>query len=322
MLVVGAGVIGLSSAARLLQAGHDVEVWAARLPPHTTSNVAAAFWFPYAAAPRARVLDWAARSLREFRALASDPATGVHMHEAIDLDRSPREGDPWWADAVDDVRRARPAELPPGFVDGHVFVAPVIDMRVYLPWLLDRVVAAGGRVVTRRLGALAEATASHDRVVCCTGLGARELVGDPTLFPIRGQLVHVADPGLSRVVLDEAGPDGVAYVVPRGDDVVLGGTAQADDDDERARPEDAADVLARCERLVPGIAAAPRLADVVGLRPGRATVRLETEHHGSAVVVHNYGHGGAGVTLSWGCADEVVARLAHLGPADRPAAGG
>jgi D-amino-acid oxidase len=309
MIVVGGGVCGLTCAVSLRRAGHDVTVWAARLPPHTTSNVAAAFWFPYAAAPRKRVLRWAKESYAAFVELVSDPETGVSLVDAIDLDRQPRPSPPWWADAVPDVRRARPDELPAGFVDGHAFAAPIIDTRTYLPWLLRQLAASGVTVLERRIADLSEATAAARVVVNCTGLGAAALGPDPELYPIRGQLVHVANPGVSRVSLDESGPDGIAYVVPRGDDCVLGGTAQAHDDDLRARPDDAAEILERCADLDARLRDATRLADVVGLRPGRSTIRLESERRGDATVVHDYGHGGAGVTLSWGCAAEVVAQV-------------
>src|SRR5688572_21626040 len=257
--------------------------------------------------PRDRVIGWARASWHRFRELASDPATGVRMSTVLDLSRTPGVR-PWWADAVPSVRPADPDELPPGFAAGWAFDAPVIDTRRYLPWLLDQVNALGGRISNRDVVTLDEALAEDDVVVNCTGLGARSLTGDDRLYPIRGQLVHVRDPGLARVLVDEEGPDGIAYAVPRGDDCVLGGVAQPGDDDLRARPEEAEGILARCGALDARLRDATRLADAVGLRPGRETVRLEAERRaGGKTIVHDYGHGGAGVTLSWGCAMEVVA---------------
>jgi D-amino-acid oxidase len=74
------------------------------------------------------------------------------------------------------------------------------------------------------------------------------------------------------------------------------------------REEDEEDILKKCESLWPELDRANIVGRAVGLRPSRTEIRLEKEHVGDKVVVHNYGHGGAGVTLSWGCADE-VARL-------------
>ena len=57
---------------------------------------------------------------------------------------------------------------------------------------------------------------------------------------------------------------------------------------------------------MPLLAGVRVLGGAVGLRPARPAVRLEAEPHDRGVVVHCYGHGGAGVTLAWGCAEEVV----------------
>lgn len=305
MIVVGAGVSGLTCAHVLSRAGHRVRVWARHLTPRTTSSVAAAFWYPYAVHPRARVLGWAEHSYAQFALLAQDPATGVHMRSVIEVARGP-SGRPWWADAVPGLRPATKSELPAGCDAGHAFEAPVIDTRTYLPWLQAQVEALGVSIEARDVRRLDDALVADSIVIDCAGLGARELAGDANLHPIRGQLVHVPNHGLSHVIVDEDGPDGPAYAVPRGDDIVLGGTLQPHDDDVRPRPEESAAILQRCASLSPAIAGARPIADAVGLRPGRHEVRLEAESRGRATVIHDYGHGGAGITLSWGCAAEVA----------------
>ncbi len=309
-LVVGCGVSGLTCAVRLLMTGRPVTIVARELPPETTSDVAAAFWYPYRAYPPDRVTEWAHLSLQCFRRFAADPETGITVRPAIEVFREPAP-DPWWGSAVPDWRRARPDELPPGYVDGYRFEAPVIDTRRYLPWLMDRVEKLGGAIERRELAGLDEALAERDVVVNCSGLGARDLAGDTELVPIRGQVVRVRDPGLEMVEIDHdpAGP--ASYVIPRGDDCVLGGTADAGREDTEIDPATAADILARCRRLQPRLEGALPRGGAAGLRPGRAEVRLEAERPAPGkLVVHNYGHGGAGVTLSWGCAEEVTAHLA------------
>ncbi len=306
IVVLGCGVAGLTCAAALREAGLPVEIWAARVPPHTTSNVAAAFWYPYRSSPTGAAVRWCIDSYQRFAAIARDPRAGVTMRRARQLSRGV-QARPWWADAVPTVRQATADELPEGFTFGWIFDAPVIDTRVYLPWLVQRVRDAGVAIHTRRVTSLAEPLAHADVVVNCTGLGARELCRDPEMFPIRGQLAHVAAVGLEDVLLDELDGDGIAYVVPRGDDMVLGGTATEGDEGLDPRPADADGILERCRRLHPALADARRLADVVGLRPGRTTVRLECETTPDGKrIVHDYGHGGSGFTLSWGCALEVV----------------
>lgn len=312
IIVVGAGVAGLSCAATLLEAGHEVEIWTRQRPPHTTSNVAAAFWYPYRAFPEDLVTRWSAASYRRFLELAEQPDTGVSLRRAYDLARRPLPR-PWWADAVPTLRQATAPELPPGFTFGWVFEAPVIDTRRYLPWLMDLVESQGCRIVRRTVQHLDEVFERADTVIHCAGLGARELAHDPEVHPIRGQLLHIANPGLQDVVLDEHDDGSIAYVVPRGDDCVLGGTAEVGDDDLHPRPDDARRIREGCSALVPRVAEAPALADTVGLRPGRSTVRLEAiELSEGRLLVHDYGHGGAGVTLSWGCAEDVTALVAEL----------
>jgi len=304
IVVVGCGVSGLSCAILLAEAGHPVEIWARARPPRTTSNVAAAFWYPYHAFPRERVVEWAKVSYRRFRALAEQPDTGIRMHGLLDLYREPIER-PWWAEAVPEHTRLGPDELPAGFADGFAFRSPVVDTRHYLPHLLERFAKAGGTIVERTLRTLDEAFERASLVFHCAGLGARGLGPDPEVFPIRGQLVHVDNPGIDQILLDEHG-ENLAYVVPRGDHCVLGGTAAPHVDDLAARPAETEGIVQRCAALDPRLVAAQPRAEVVGLRPGRTSVRVELERRAGGVVVHDYGHGGAGVTLSWGCAEEAV----------------
>jgi D-amino-acid oxidase len=307
-IVVGAGVSGLTSAVRLLEAGFDVRIIARQRTPHTTSDVAAAVWYPFRCGPRDRSLDWSRRSFREFRALASNPRTGVTMVPGIELHEQDAGHDPWWRGAVDDVRPADPRELPPAFAAGHVFTAPVIAMPAYLGWLESRVAALAGSIETRSVSRLDELFPEAGVVVNCTGLDARHLVEDGDLHPIRGQIVRVA-PGHVDRFLQVGGPQSpVTYVIPRPDCTVLGGTADEGVFDMNVDADTAEAIVARCVALAPDLAKAPILSHAVGLRPGRSEVRLTTENHPGGVLVHNYGHGGGGVTLSWGCADEVARR--------------
>jgi D-amino-acid oxidase len=314
IVVIGCGVSGLSCGVRLLEAGFDVQIWARELPPHTTSNVAAAIWYPYRAYPEHLVLGWSATTFAEFTRLAHVPGAGVAMRAGIELFPWPA-ADPWWRDAVPGFRHATGAELPDGYQDGYVFAAPVIEMPVYLNYLIGRFERLGGSIQTRALRSPAEAFAGCDVAVNCSGLGARELVGDGAMLPIRGQVVRVAQVGLERFVLDDHGPGGVTYIVPRSEDCILGGTADEGDERLEADAATAEAIVARCVALEPRLRGAAILEHKVGLRPGRPAVRLEAERWAPGkLLVHNYGHGGAGVTLSWGCASEVLRILERVRP--------
>jgi len=316
--VLGAGISGLTTALRLLEAGWDVQVVSADPPESTTSALAAAIWFPTHVGPPDRVNVWGRTTYDTFAAQAfSAHVPGVVMRDSLVLGRAPL-GEPAWVASVGPVSPAAPGDLPPGYSHGLRFVVPLVEMPVYLPWLADQADHAGVRFVTRRVGSLDEllddgvdGAEVPDAVVNCSGLAARSLVGDLSVYPVRGQIVRVSNPGLSVSVRDEHHPEGRAYVHPRATDCILGGTLDEHEWSTEVDPAVAESILRRCTDIVPALTEATVLEHVVGLRPGRPTVRLEedTSYGGRARVVHNYGHGGAGVTLSWGCADEVAALL-------------
>jgi D-amino-acid oxidase len=315
-IVIGAGVIGLSSGVALLEAGlGPVVIWARELPPHTTSDVAAAIWYPYRADPPERVLHWSKATFHELVALSRLEETGVRLCEGLELFRAPAP-DPWWREAVPRLRRTESRELPPGYSDGYRLTVPVLEMPVYLPWLRQRFESLGGRIEQRDVERLAEALAEADTVVLCAGLGARELARDKEVYPVRGQVLRVLRPAdLDRFLIDEHDPAGVTYIIPRTHDCVLGGTAEQDDESLKADEAAAVAIRERCVALEPRLKHADLLAVAVGVRPCRSSVRLEAERPGEGkLLVHNYGHGGAGVTLSWGCAREVagLVRAARL----------
>ena len=314
--MIGCGVSGLTTGIALQRAGHSVRIWARALPPETTSNVAAAVWYPYKAYPAERVMAWGAVAYREFLSLAGQADTGVIRSDVFDLRRGPAP-DPEWKDTVDGFRHARADEMPAGFAVGFVFTAPVIDTSIYLEYLVRTLRAEGGHIEQREVRDMAEALGESRVVVNCAGLGARELVGDKEFHPLRGQVVRVRHTGARRVLLDDDDGGEVTYIVPRISDMILGGTD--DEGNESAAPDPAVtrDILRRCARLDPalaGLTEADILGVAVGIRPVRSAVRLEAEPAGAGRwLVHNYGHGGAGVTLSWGCAAEVARLVDRLG---------
>ena len=300
VIVVGAGVVGLSCAVRLLEAGHQVDVVARDLPLETTSSVAAALWGPYRAYPFERVSAWSRAGYTEFESLSGVERSGVRLVEGTELYRA-RMPDPWWSDAVPSLARVTDPVAP--YVDGWTYVAPVIEMPMYLRWLTSRVDELGGTLTRMALSALPDAA---EVVVNATGLGARRMADDATMMPVRGQVVYVEQVGLDRWSLDPAADGGPLYVVPRSHDIVVGGTDDEGEWDRRPDPEVARWLLERAVALVPALTRAKVLGHRVGLRPARPEVRLEAEETEGRTVVHCYGHGGAGVTLAWGCADEVA----------------
>ncbi|MFR9729926.1 FAD-dependent oxidoreductase [Saccharopolyspora sp. MS10] len=310
VLVIGAGVIGLSTAVTLAESGVPVRVRTDQRPAETTSAVAGAMWGPALLRPAERVRRWVADSYPRLVALAADESTGVHlaagrMAARVDLgDQVPPE-----ALLLPDLRPCTPGELPEGFRSGYRATAPLIDMPRYLEHLTGRFLAAGGELLLSPVSSLAEAVEEASRIVDCTGVGARELVGDPGVRPVRGQHVIVRNPGLDEYFVEVGGAEEFTAWFPHGDRVVLGGVAVEHDWSRVPDRATGAAILRRCAQAEPRLAGAEVLGQQVGLRPGREAVRLEVERIGGATVVHNYGHSGAGVALSWGCAAEAAELL-------------
>ncbi|MFD3436593.1 FAD-dependent oxidoreductase [Streptomyces sp. NPDC058685] len=310
VVVVGSGVIGLTTAVVLAESGRRVRLWTRDAAEVTTSAVAGALWWPYRIEPAERVGGWATATLRVYRELAGRPEeTGVRLVAGVLADQAVARLGSWSAE-VDELRAAKPDELPPGHREGVRARLPLIDMPAHLNWLRRRFESAGGAVEVRDVRSLAEAAAVGRLVVNCTGLGARELVPDAGIEPVRGQLVLVENPGIDEwFVLAEGGSAESTYYFPQPGRLVLGGTAEDGDWRTEPDPATAEAIVARCARFRPEIAKARILGHRVGLRPARAAgVRIEAERlPGGGAVVHNYGHGGAGVTVAWGCAEAAAA---------------
>ncbi|ELR18976.1 Damino acid oxidase [Acanthamoeba castellanii str. Neff] len=231
--------------------------------------------------------------------------------------------DPYWKEIMPSYRRLNPNELPAEYADGFVVDALVVEV----PQLLAQL---------REVHDLREAFHEFDVVINCTGIGSRWLCNDPHVYPLRGQILRVRQVGCDRTVSDEEGPNCLGYFISRQNDIILGGTAikgigsltiVVGDDwstnvDERTTEE----ILRKVENLSVGKLQKKDLEVLevlVGLRPARTEVRLEKEEfsHGAAkkTVIHNYGHGGSGFTVAWGCAEEVVSLVqSALLPDARP----
>lgn len=297
VLVVGAGVSGLTTAVCLAEAGLKVKIQTQGTGESTTSFAAGATWSLHLIESSERARTWSFETLGVLRELAGRPATGILLRPGVEAGSE----QPAWHDRLDGFRRLDHDQVPGGLAAGWHLVAPVVEMPVYLGYLRGRAEASGVQIEIRRLASLDEAAAPV--VVNCTGIGARSLVGDSGLIPVRGQIVVVQNPGITEFLVVHADP--LTYIFPHQDTVVLGGTVQPGNDDTAPDPDTARAIVERCAHFEPRLADARVIAHRVGLRPTRSTVRLEQEGR----VIHNYGHGGAGITLSWGCARQVTSMV-------------
>jgi D-amino-acid oxidase len=321
--VVGAGVSGLTTAVCLAEAGLRVTIRCAQPPLETTSAVAGAIWAPHLVESSERATRWGSETMTVLAELAADPATGVRIADGVvavrDIltDSAAGPAQPDWLSGLMGLRACGSADLPPPFTSGWRFTAPLVNMPVYLSYLQGRFENAGGHMESATVTSLPDAArgCGARAVVNCTGAAARDLVPDPAVTPVRGQAVIAENPGLSEFFIglpDESSE--LVYVFPHGDTVILGGTAVAGDWNTEPYPAVAERIVRDCVAVEPRLRDARILGHRVGLRPVRPLVRLEAEPSGGGqtpdrpLVIHNYGHGGAGITLSWGCARE-AARL-------------
>jgi D-amino-acid oxidase len=306
--IIGAGVSGLTCGVVFAEQGCRTTVFAKDIGQQTTSSVAAAVWFPYHVEPAERVIPLALDTYQVLLDLARFPESGVSIIESRQFLRTGEIEIPDWA--VPLGASVIPSEVegsPESFTSGFSLPVPLMDTTIYLDYLAARFLKAGGEINANiHFEKLEDVDREFALVINCAGIGARELVRDADLEPHRGQVAIVPRiEGLSCAVVCDDAP--LMYAIPRATDCVFGGTNDFSDN-LSADPETTDRIVAECSRVL-NIERPHVISERVGLRPFRKSgVRLEREQlHDGRTVIHNYGHGGAGFTLSWGCAHKALA---------------
>ena len=302
--IIGAGVSGLTCGVFFAEGGFRTAIFAEQIGQQTTSGAAAALWFPYDAEPADKVIPWALATYKVLVDLTKDPRSGVSMIELRQYYRTGEIEIPDWAKPF--VISTEVEKSLTVFSSGFALRVPLMDTTIYLDYLASRFQKAGGAINTNvRFEKLEDVDPKFDLVINCAGIGARELVRDVDLEPHRGQVAIVSkiDKMKCAIVCDD---DPLMYAIPRTNDCVFGGTNDVSDD-LAANPATTTAIVDECSRVLE--IEKPRVVrERVGLRPFRKSgVRLEKEKlRDGRTVIHNYGHGGSGFTLSWGCAENVV----------------
>lgn len=190
------------------------------------------------------------------------------------------------------------------YLSGNHFVTFCCEPTKFLPYLMKRFLNVGGRFDRRKVLSLDEFD-DYDLIINCSGLGSKEFTKDTQLRSIRGQVARVNAPWVYEAVLHE--DDDGNYIIPNTNSIILGGTHQEEDYNLKVSATDSTFIFNGCKKLLPSLKNAGVLNEKVGLRPGRSEVNLRLEERqGKPPVIHNVGHGGCGVTLCWGCGDEVL----------------
>ena len=304
--IIGCGVSGLTVGIVLLKQGYAVEIITEKLPEQTTSAIAAAIWLPYEIKPIELANKLSTISYLKFQELAKQPDSGISIIAAKMLLQ--HEADAWWKEAIpkEFVRKLLPSELSAASTCGYMVQTPLIETPLYLNYLLKTFHTLGGQILMEKIQDISSLSTEKEILINCTGLGSRALLNDESMYAIQGQIVQLQASDKVPCVLAEytygAKGEELAYVVPRKDCVILGGTLVKYAEDLSPIDSVTKGIVERCQELVKEIKGLSVKNVVVGLRPGRQTLRLERIGN----LIHNYGHGGGGFTVSWGCALEVL----------------
>ncbi|KAG7100037.1 hypothetical protein E1B28_001823 [Marasmius oreades] len=368
ILVVGGGVIGLTTSWALLDRGYRVTVLAKEWASYgkeqrIASQIAGALW-EYPPAVCGQHTDkislqhskkWCMAAYHIWNAVASDEelskAAGVRMMPSAFYFPNPVDSDDFQREKMNEIaasgvvgfrrgqeliekRRIDPEH---GGVDAYEIMAPVIDTDKAMGWLMELVKAKGAKMITETIHGdlLRQEQQLRERfrveaIINCTGIAGAETAADKSCYPIRGGLIRVINDGKDfpkveaalTISADVATHSEIVFIVPRNDNILLmGGFTEPHnwsldltlDSPVMQR------MKARCEAFLPELKNArldPDYPMAQGLRPFRGSnIRVERElrtlssSSRPSRIVHSYGHGGAGWSLSFGCAGDVLRLL-------------
>ncbi|CAL1278211.1 unnamed protein product [Larinioides sclopetarius] len=320
--IIGGGVIGLTTAVVIAENVKDVQVTviSEKWSPNTTGDGSAGFWAPYLLGdvPEKTLREWCEKSLEIFREIChSNMAVecGVGLLPVYYIFSEPPVNDPVFNDLFLDCRPMTEKELsvfPSKYRYGLSITSFFAECTKFLPVLMKRIQRNGGIFIEKKVNSFSELAGNYDIIINCTGVEARNLVPDPEVRPVRGQVIKVHAPWIKHCVV----VDNDYYIIPNSEETVLGGTKQEDNWNVEPDPEDRRRIWEKCTEVLPCLKKAKILRDWVGLRPYRLVPRIERESlntkKGKLEVIHNYGHGGSGITLSWGCAYQVLGILREV----------
>lgn len=192
-------------------------------------------------------------------------------------------------------------ELKAAFCLGNEVEVPLIESHIFLPWLINYLISRGVSLIEQEVKDFSELSGKYQWIINCSGLGARLLCKDESIYPVRGKVAMIAAQQNMPIVLDNEQP---FYIVPRQDVTIIGGTYEEEVWEIKTEPYIIKGLYQEAASLFPHLEQSPLIGSWSGLRPFRKEIRIEKEPGKN--IIHTYGHGGSGFTLTGGCAEEVV----------------
>lgn len=307
--IIGAGISALSTAWKLQESGYSAHLFAQEFSPDITSNRAAAFWFPYHIRHDQRGINWCRISYQYYRQFEQEPATGVKMMPLLKMVPRLVDEDKSWLQFMPEgsVTVLLNEALPASIAAGYSAQVPLIETQLFMPWLMETLKERGIQFFRQTIASIDELNATYPVVINCSGLGSRILCKDNELIPVRGQVALLEPVQGYPIYLEN---ERALYVVPRQDATIVGGTYEMGVAEAVTQPDEIELILAKARTALPGLAHLKTIGNWAGLRPFRESVRLEQET--GKKIIHNYGHGGSGFTLAFGCGTEAAERAIAL----------
>jgi len=246
--VVGGGIMGLTTARLLQDAGWNVTIYTRNVARHATSNVGAGQWGPtsvfeegVASKAFEAQYKFAARIAHHaFQNLGGNSAYGISFAENYHLGDEPNEESYYFRELPElftSVAHLEPHEHPFPFPYVKRVVTMLVQPATFLRRVRDDFYLAGGKIKVRYFKSPSEVLSLKEPVIFnCTGLGAKALFGDDDLMPIKGQLVFLQpDPAIDYLTI--GGGTDVTYMFPRKGEILLGGSYQKGDWTQHVEPE-------------------------------------------------------------------------------------
>jgi D-amino-acid oxidase len=305
--VIGCGIIGLTSAIKLQGKGFKVKIIAKERFDKTLSSKVGAIWFPFEVYPKEKANYWAKLAYSEYQQDVKEGNGVVFMHFMTAYNKNSNKD---WVKQMPEgtTRKATASELPKGMQTAFISTVPLAEPLLYLPYLFQRFLDCNGTFTQQEITTLYELSKLDKLVINSSGLGARKLCNDNDLRPMRGQILRCKKMEGIPSCADSTKKGALSYVINRSTDCVIGGTDYENDWNLNVEQSDT-DLITN--RLISGGLSNKKpeiIEQIVGLRPKRSAVRFETDNN-YPNVFHNYGHGGAGFTVAWGCAIELAELL-------------